>query len=82
MKLRIDRKADALYLRLADSKVIESEQIAPGVIVDFDNADKVVGVEVLSVSQRLRRVARGKRRSSHAAGASLVREKPAKKYGA
>ncbi len=52
MKLRIDRKADALYLRLDDSKIIESEEVAPGIIVDFDSRNKVVGVEVLDVSGR------------------------------
>ena len=55
MKLRIDRDVDALYLRLADTKIIESEQVGPGVIVDFDNKNRVVGVEVLNVSKRAAR---------------------------
>jgi uncharacterized protein YuzE len=77
MKVKLDRKADALYLRLDDSKIIESEQVAPGVIVDFDNKSRVVGVEVLDVSKRA--LAR-KHASSRTAVASLVREKRAK-YG-
>ncbi|HVM60080.1 MAG TPA: DUF2283 domain-containing protein [Verrucomicrobiae bacterium] len=52
MKLKIDREADALYLRFDDSRIIESEQVAPGVIVDFDSKSRVVGVEVLNVSKR------------------------------
>jgi uncharacterized protein YuzE len=79
MKLRIDKESDALYLRLDNAKVIESEQVAPGVIVDFDSKNRVVGLEVLNVSQRL---PKRKRASSRAKTASLVREKPAKKYGA
>ena len=78
MKLRIDRDADALYLRLADTKIIESEQVGPGVIVDFDAKNRVVGVEVLNASKRLPRRNRG---SSRAKTATLVREKPGKKYG-
>ena len=35
MKLHIDKKADALYLRLDDSKIIESEEVSPGVVLDF-----------------------------------------------
>ena len=47
MKLKIDHKSDALYLRLDDSKIIESEEVAPGVVLDFDKKSQVVGVEVL-----------------------------------
>ena len=42
MKLRIDHDADALSLRLADTKIIESEQVGPGVIVDFDAKNRNV----------------------------------------
>jgi uncharacterized protein YuzE len=81
MKLRIDRKADALYLRLDDSKVIESEEVAPGVIVDFDSRNKVVGVEVLDVSERSSRRQGGKRSSMSIPTPAVVREKPSKKFG-
>jgi uncharacterized protein YuzE len=52
MKIEYDPEVDALYVRLTESKVIESEQVQPGIILDFDEAGKVVGVEVLSVSKR------------------------------
>jgi len=81
MKLRIDRKADALYLRLDDSKVIESEEVAPGVIVDFDSRNKVVGVEVLDVSGRASKNKVRKRSSLPTTVPTVVREKPSKKYG-
>lgn len=81
MKLRIDRKADALYLRLADSKVIESEQIAPGVILDFDSNDNVVGMEVLDLSRRVRPETGRKRGSCRSRAPAIVRERPARKYG-
>ncbi len=55
MNLHMDEKADALYLRLEDSAIIESEQVAPGVILDFNEQGVVVGIEILSVSQRARR---------------------------
>ena len=31
MRLKVDRKADALYLRLDDSPILESEEVSPGV---------------------------------------------------
>jgi len=52
MRLRIDRKADALYLRLDDSPIIESEEVSPGVVLDFNEQNQVVGVEMLNLSQR------------------------------
>jgi len=52
MKLKVDEKADALYLRLDDSKIIESEEVLPGVILDFSADNQVVGVEILNLSRR------------------------------
>ena len=52
MKLKVDEKADALYLRLDDSKIIESEEVLPGVILDFNADNQMVGVEILNLSRR------------------------------
>jgi uncharacterized protein YuzE len=52
MKLNYDNQADALYLRLDDSKILESEEVAPGTILDFNEKNQVVGVEMLSLSKR------------------------------
>jgi uncharacterized protein YuzE len=52
MKLKIDEEADALHLQLVDIPVVESEEVAPGVIVDYDEANQVVGIEVLYLSKR------------------------------
>ena len=53
MKMHYDEKTDALYLRLDDSKVVDSEEVKPGIVLDF-NADKqVVGIEVLDLKRRV-----------------------------
>lgn len=52
MKLEFDPVADALYLRLNDAEIMETEQVRPGIILDFDSAGNVVGVEVLDVNKR------------------------------
>ncbi len=52
MKVRIDEQADALYLGLSDAPAARSEELAPGVIVDFDARGEAVGVEVLHLSKR------------------------------
>lgn len=52
MKIKMDKQADALYFRLDENRIVESEEIKPGVILDYDEADQVVGVEFLGVSVR------------------------------
>ena len=52
MKLTIDREADALYLDLDESLSYESQEIAPGVILDYSKDGKVVGIEMLYLSKR------------------------------
>mgnify|MGYP005861658035 CR=1 FL=1 len=52
MKLHIDKEADALYLRLDDSEIIESDEVSPGVVLDYNASNQVVGVEMLKLSKR------------------------------
>jgi uncharacterized protein YuzE len=52
MKVHYDPAADALYLRLDETPIAESEEVRPGVILDLDARDNVVGIELLRVSER------------------------------
>lgn len=52
MKLTVHKEDDALYLRLDDSKIMESEEVSEGIILDYNAEGKVVGIEVLYISQR------------------------------
>jgi uncharacterized protein YuzE len=54
MKLKIDKESDALYFRLDEAAIVESEEVQPGVILDFDETGNVVGIEMLSLSQRVK----------------------------
>lgn len=53
MKLTIDRDADALYLNLDETPATESEEISPGVILDYNAEGKVVVIEMLHLSKRV-----------------------------
>jgi uncharacterized protein YuzE len=53
MKNSYDKEADALFVRFSDEVIIESEQISPGVMFDFDQAGKIVGFEILNASTKL-----------------------------
>jgi uncharacterized protein YuzE len=53
MKTRYDPEVDALYVRFADAKIVESEELRPGVVLDFDVEGRIVGVEILDASEHL-----------------------------
>jgi len=56
MKSRYDAEADALYGQLAEARVVESEEVRPGIVLDLDDAGRVVGIEILDA---FRHVAEG-----------------------
>jgi len=43
--------SDMLFIKLADSASAESEEIAPGVVVDFDEDNRAVGIEIEDASK-------------------------------
>jgi uncharacterized protein YuzE len=53
MRLKVDKESDALYFRLDESTIVESEEVEPGVILDFSAEGKVVGIEILNLSMRV-----------------------------
>jgi len=53
VRLKVDKASDALYLRLDESAVVESEEVQPGVVLDYDKDGRVVGVEFLNLSTRV-----------------------------
>jgi uncharacterized protein YuzE len=52
MHVRVDREADAVYLNLTDRAITESEEVADGIVVDYDAQGRIVGVEILDASKR------------------------------
>ena len=53
MKIEYDQQADAMYIRLRAGDVAESEEVRPGVVLDFDAQGQVLGIEMLDVSKRI-----------------------------
>ena len=52
MKVHFDQAADALYIRLDEAPVESSQEVSPGVILDFDADQRVVAIEILNAQQR------------------------------
>ncbi|OYW28655.1 MAG: hypothetical protein B7Z44_07590 [Caulobacter sp. 12-67-6] len=48
-----DPEADAAYIKLAEGGYYESEEVSPGVILDFTQDGKLLGIEILSASKTL-----------------------------
>ncbi|MGY4590102.1 uncharacterized protein YuzE [Thermostichus sp. MS-CIW-40] len=51
--IEFDPDVGAGYIRLTTAQVQSSEEIAPGVVLDFDKENQLVGVEVLSVHRQM-----------------------------
>ncbi len=44
-------ETDMLYLKLADKISIESEEVAPGIVLDYDDQNQVIGIEIEDASR-------------------------------
>lgn len=53
MKLSYDRESDALYLRLSTAEIVESEEVKPGVVFDFDAEGHIVAIEILDAAKQI-----------------------------
>jgi len=53
MKTAYDPEVDALYVNLSERPAVESEEVAPGVVLDFDADNRLVGIELLNAKAKL-----------------------------
>jgi uncharacterized protein YuzE len=44
---------DMLYIRLAEEISVESEEVSPGIVLDFDQDNRLVGIEIEDASRRV-----------------------------
>ncbi len=53
MKATYDRETDTLVITLRDARILESDEVRPGVIADFGYDGGVVSFEVLEASKNV-----------------------------
>jgi len=50
MIFQYDHETDMLYIKLVDRPSAESEEVAPNIVLDFDDHNQVVGIEIEGAS--------------------------------
>ena len=51
MEIQYDADSDMLYVGLLSRPSVESEEVAPGIVFDFDEGNNVVGIEITDGSK-------------------------------
>ena len=54
MKITYDKKADALYLSFQKGVFSRNTEIEEGVILDIGKGNKILGIEILDASKRIK----------------------------
>ena len=54
MKIKVDLESDALYFRISEDPIEESEEVSKGLILDYDANGKVIGIEILDVKGKFK----------------------------
>ena len=53
ISFKYDKEGDLLEIRFSENKVVESEYLEDvGIVVDFDENNRIVAIEILSFSKR------------------------------
>jgi uncharacterized protein YuzE len=53
MKINYYADTDSLYIDLSEKTSAESVEIAPGIVVDFDESNHIVGIDIDNASKNL-----------------------------
>ena len=53
MKIEYYRETDSLYIDLKDAPGVDSVEVAEGVVVDFDELGRIVGIDIDHANEKL-----------------------------
>ncbi len=53
MRIYYSQEADALYIRLKETDIKNSDEVMDDIIMDYDEEGNIVGIEILSASQKV-----------------------------
>ena len=52
MRMHYSKDADALYIRFKETEIKNTDEVNDDIIIDYDTAGNVVGIEILLVSEK------------------------------
>jgi uncharacterized protein YuzE len=53
VRIKVDQASDALYIRLDESEIIDSDEVQPGIVVDYNSGGQIIGIEILGIKNRV-----------------------------
>jgi uncharacterized protein YuzE len=53
MKFHYYEETDSLYIDLSEKTSSDSQEVSPGIVLDFDNTGKLVGIDIQDASENV-----------------------------
>ena len=53
MRMHYSQAADAIYIRLKEDRIYNTDEVTPDIIMDYDDKGNVIGIEILSASKKV-----------------------------
>jgi uncharacterized protein YuzE len=53
MRMHYSQDADAIYIRLKEDRIHNTNEVTPDIIMDYDDKGNVIGIEILSASEKV-----------------------------
>lgn len=53
MKFCYYPETDSLYIELSENASVDSQEVSPGIVLDFDNTGNLVGIDVDNASKHV-----------------------------
>jgi uncharacterized protein YuzE len=53
MRIRYSPDADAIYIRLKEERIHNTDAVTEDIIMDYDDKGNVIGIEILSASEKV-----------------------------
>jgi uncharacterized protein YuzE len=50
--IKYDKEVDILVIRISDKKIVDSDELRKGIILDYDENGNVVKIEILDASKK------------------------------
>jgi len=50
MKVSYDSKHDVLYLKFSEAKIVDTVEVAEGILIDYGENGEIVGIEMINAS--------------------------------